>query len=372
MSVKNNTTIKNVGAPYLERDATGIIKGVALVFMFVHHFFTIPSYYVDGIAYPYLEGFAVMFKEPFKICVAIFAFLTGYFYVFSEKRLRYSLRKSTDVWTSYFVFFLLLLIPAAALGCWDASVKNFVLEAFGIINPTMTFCWYIDFYILSLLLLPLFHMAAKKHIIIAALAGVALPIGVTAAMTGYVHIPNADIEKLVFNFLRWFPCIASGYIFARYELFERCFDVLFKRHIKYKWLRVLIYIILMLITFVGRKYLYNISFNVSIFTFNFSLDFLLAPLFIYGLLNIINAVKHKKLLAPLSIIGKYSMGMWFLHCIFFNTCKEYTQILLFFPRNPILVLIWGLAICLAVSAAVMIPVRWLLKQKNKLFAKQKS
>lgn len=352
---------------YIERNATNILKGVALIFMFIHHFFTFPEFYVDGISYPYLEGFARLFSEPFKICVSIFAFLTGYFYVFAKKKnLKYSLKKATDVWITYLAFFLLLLIPAVALGCWDGSVKNFLLEAVGLAKPNMIFCWYVDFYILAILFLPLYHLAAKKHLLTALLIGIAAPICVIAVITDRLHIPYENIEKLVFDFLTWFPCIASGYIFARFGLFEKWFDFLFKRNIKLKGLRIAIYLILMGIAFMGRYYLHEIRFNISIFTVTIPFDFLLAPVFIYGLLNLYYEFPWKKALLPVSVIGKYSLGMWFVHCVFFNICKDYTQPILYFPKNPLLVLLWGLLICLVLSFAVTKAVAPLLKLKNRL------
>ena len=64
----------------LSKRDSDIIKGMAIVLMFVHHFFCFPTWYVDGISYPKLTGFAEFFRFPTKICVSIFAFLTGYAY----------------------------------------------------------------------------------------------------------------------------------------------------------------------------------------------------------------------------------------------------------------------------------------------------
>lgn len=64
---------------YLDRPISDAIKGIALIFMFIHHFFTFPEWYVSGISYPELSLFARLFCWPLKICVSVFAFLTGYF-----------------------------------------------------------------------------------------------------------------------------------------------------------------------------------------------------------------------------------------------------------------------------------------------------
>ena len=355
---------------YIDRDATDIIKGVALIFMFIHHFFTIQSFYIESIHYDNLAGAAKLLSEPFKICVPIFAFLTGYFYAFAKKKsIGYSLKKSTDVWLTYFVFFLLLLIPAAVLGCWEASAKSFLLEAFGIHTSVMVFCWYVIFYIISMLLLPLYHLAAKRHILPAILLGLVLPMAVAVPVQEFVSIPADDIKGIINDFLKWFPCIAGGYIFGQYGLFDKVFVPLFSKGIGSRILRTTICLVLMIIAFMGRYYIPDIHFNISVLTISFGMDFIYAPMFIFGLVGIIYMIPRRKILLPLAVIGKYSLGMWFVHCIFFNVCKEYTQPILFFPKNPILVLLWGIVICLAVSAAVTEALRPLLKLKNKLLFK---
>ena len=78
-------------------------------------------------------------------------------------------------------------------------------------------------------------------------------------------------------------------------------------------------------------------------------------------------IKNIKLLLPLSIIGKYSLLMWFLHSVFFNVSKAYTQTILYYPHNPILVVLWGLIICLAVAFVISFPINWLNKAKNSVF-----
>ena len=81
---------------YIEKEATNYIKGIALILMFVHHFFTFPKRYINGISYPYLSKFATLMCAPLKICVPVFAFLTGYFYYFS-KRCNFALQASSPL-----------------------------------------------------------------------------------------------------------------------------------------------------------------------------------------------------------------------------------------------------------------------------------
>ena len=63
------------------------------------------------------------------------------------------------------------------------------------------------------------------------------------------------------------------------------------------------------------------------------------------------------------------MLMWFFHCLFFNCMKSYTQWLLYLPRNPILVLVWGLAMCWLLAYAVEPVRKFLIDLKHRLFCK---
>ena len=100
--------------------------------------------------------------------------------------------------------------------------------------------------------------------------------------------------------------------------------------------------------------------------FTSSYDFACAPLFVYGITELHRGISAKGVFRPLAIIGRYSLIMWFLHCVFFNTCRSFTQPILFFPRNPIAVLAWGLALCLAAAALLRFPTDAAVKLKNRL------
>lgn len=58
--------------------------------------------------------------------------------------------------------------------------------------------------------------------------------------------------------------------------------------------------------------------------------------------------------------------MWFVSCIFFNNSKQVFRPILYFPRNPVLVLLWGLILCMAVSVILNFVVSRLTDWKNKL------
>ena len=67
------------------------------------------------------------------------------------------------------------------------------------------------------------------------------------------------------------------------------------------------------------------------------------------------------------MIGKHSLLMWFIHSIFFNVSKEFTQPILYYPHNPVIVTIWGLIMCLLISILLSFPINYITKIKNKIF-----
>ena len=109
----------------------------------------------------------------------------------------------------------------------------------------------------------------------------------------------------------------------------------------------------------------------EIVPFTIRLDIIYAPLFIYCLVNLfdcIPAIMMMILLFPLEELGIVSMEIWFIHCIFFaEATKKVFMPILYWPGHPVLVTLWGLALCFAVAWILDWPIRFLIRQKNKLF-----
>ncbi len=334
---------------FIPRDATNIIKGVAIVLMFVHHFFTFPKWHVAGADFSGLYKLAPYLSEPLKICVAIFAFLTGYFYFFSKnKTLKYSIKKSTDVYLTFVIYYLLLLLPVFLFGI-NLTSKQIALGFLTLDPSVMVFGWYIAFYILSIFLLPLYDRLSKKASVAVFFITLLLPQITTFIcfnILGGKHQTLNDIN----NCFSWFPCVAGGYLVAKHNLFQQFSDLI---KTKNKLLRCLAALVAMALAATAR-----------LITRHF--DFASAALFIWAILEIYSCINRKKLLLPLSLLGKYSLQMWLLHSIFFNVCKPYTQSFLFFADRPALVTVWGLLLCFAAAFILDFPIKLLTRAKNKL------
>lgn len=353
---------------YLDRETSDALKGIALVFMFIHHFFTFPEWYVGGISYPYLELFARYLCWPLKICVAVFAFLTGYFFCFGKQQtFRYSLRKITDLLASYWVVYLPLLAVALALGCYQLTVSNVVLDLFGLQETVMIFGWYVYLYIFSMLMLPLMAKLKLDSLWKDLLVFLVVP---TAAFVWLMaKISNPMINKTLGDLRDWYPCFLSGFLCAKYALFEKLDATLEK--LSSKVLQVCLWLVMIGAACLGRSLLGRFTLGtISVVgqwtDLVYTMDIVYAPMFVYACAKLLQFFKGTILTKILGGLAKQSLLMWFIHCLFFNVCKEYTMPLLYFPKNPILVLIWGLAVCYGLARLIDLLVKPVLKLKNKL------
>lgn len=358
---------------YMDRPTTNAIRGIALIFMFIHHFFTIPDYYVSGISYPELEKFALYFSMPLKICVPVFAFMTGYFYYSAKERtFRYSLRKITDLLVPYWAVYLPFLCLAIALGCHKFNIVDVGMELFALRRSIMCFCWYVFFYYFSMLLLPLLTRFPGRSLLADAALLLLIPAILWITLSAFLNI--ALVQTVVAQMQTWFPCIAVGYLCAKYSVFTKI-DAYFSTF-NSKTGVLFGYLLMTALAFFGCKIcaavtLGSVNVRRGIYELQFSMEMIYGPMFVYGVAKLLQFIKGTLFFRLLGEIGKKSMLMWFIHCIFFNICKEKTQRILYFPKNPVLVVFFGLALCYGLTALIEPGVRFMLKKKNGLMDRKK-
>ena len=388
--------MEKTSSAYFGKDTTAVIKGVALVMMFYHHFFTFPDWWVEGVSYPLLAKLAPYFCAPLKICGCVFCFLTGYFYFFNQKRdYKYSFRKITDILIHYwFVFFIYAIIAVVAVS-YKYTLGNFVKEMFALtteglsLRPTMFFCWYVHFFITIMLILPLITKLLGKNIHLDLfISWIGFPLLVALVVRITDGLFNSLVIHEVLCDLVWFSSVLTGFIFARYGLFEKL-EAVNKKYIKSNAGNIVLWLLIAIIIPMGRYFAPNLMLSVGglnypnvvilsiddlpmigeTFSYAFPLDVIYTPLFIYSLVNLIKACKLTHLNKVLAVIGKYSLLMWFVHSIFFNNSKSVFQPILYWPKNPVLVLLWGLVLALGVSFVFDIVIKRIVDFKNRYLFK---
>ena len=96
------------------RRKTDLVKGFAILFMYIHHFYLDPSRYEGFPIYFFLgEEFVNKVAVFMKICVAMFMFLSGYgMYLSAQKKqgehalALYSIKRYIKLIFSFFFIFL--------------------------------------------------------------------------------------------------------------------------------------------------------------------------------------------------------------------------------------------------------------------------
>ena len=138
----------------------------------------------------------------------------------------------------------------------------------------MKFCWYVMFYVLSMLILPIYSKIAEKSYLLEIILGIFLPFLFVSLLFKF-HLDNL-------YGIQWFSTVAMGYIIGHHNLYIKVFDKLFRIGLN-KLLFVLVNIVLFIFSFMGTKIFYGFNFVID-----FNLNFFYAPFLIYSLVNIIS------------------------------------------------------------------------------------
>ena len=101
----------------MNKKTTQMIKCIAILIMIMYHFVVVPFSEL-----PYL---VTLFGDACKICVAIYAVLSGYGYFFArEKTVRYGLKKIWGLLHIYWLSLFKILIPSAMRGESDTTAVD--------------------------------------------------------------------------------------------------------------------------------------------------------------------------------------------------------------------------------------------------------
>ena len=342
--------------PYFSREMTDILKGIALLFMFAHHFWTFPDWWT-GRGVPVFEEIAFYFRNPLKLCVPIFCFITGYTYFFHRTRtFRYSAKKIVNFLILYWISFILLAAFTYCFTDYRYSPLVFIKELLAFERPTMTFCWYVNFYCAFMLILPILsRILARSWLADLLLIFIILPVlfGAAAAL-----VPVKEVSELLGNLKTWFPCVLAGYFTASWKLFEKT-DGVFSR-IKNKGIKILLCLGVFLLIPMMRNVPFILYMNALELSgeriklhLTMNSDSVIVFFFIYAVLYLFREIKFPAAVTlVLRKIGQRSMLMWFVSCIFYDKCNTLTQKVLYFTGNPLTVLATGTVICY--GAAVLI------------------
>lgn len=264
-----------------------LVRGVAIILMVAGH--TMPGRII---------GFAV----------PLFSFLVGYGYAFSHNR--GPSHSASRIWHLLSYFWLILFgicLPAALLTYpGQIQVREVVANMFGLIGRFNFFCWYIYFYIAAMLIMPLASRITDRWGLAGTLAMMAC-FGILAYLLG----PLSKSETLpatihwytaAYRISRYMPIVLWAYWLAKANVFSR---IKLPRHP--------VVVIGAIVLFIGIYLLRGISGRI----FQFA-DFAWAALAAMAIALPFNLYKLSIIRNILTQLGMKSMGIWFLHALFFT------------------------------------------------------
>lgn len=331
---------------------TLIAKGVAVILMYLHHLFYFDYRITGGNYYDsfgYLWGAkAEFFVGSFgKLCVSIFIFLSGYAtyktFIYKNRNSDFVNKKILKFYKIYLIVFAIFVPMGILLGKIKFSVYEFINNIILLKSSYNWEWWFARPFIILMFFFPLiirfFNDNKEKKqgekISIDIMKVIFLAVIITTILPQILELPFFDAFRgteyysVLNETLGVLPSFMSGYIFAKYKLFER-YNSLLKN-------KIIRFIISALI--VAGIFEFRCKTGV-----NMDYDYIYAPIFIISCTNIINEIKYIK--SIFISIGKLSAYMWLMHSFF---CYYYFQSFIYMSHNPVIIICTLLVITYIVS-----------------------
>lgn len=311
----------------MDKKTSQRIKGVAVCMMVLHHFLI---YNIADLSKVYIE-----LGWIFKICVGIYAVLTGYGYFFAkDKSVKYGLKKIWCLLETYWISLFALFLPIAIRGGYQLTGRKLFINLFGLLPNVNWFAWYVFFYVFCMLVLPFVHKILKFKPSVNFGIALVVPYIIEVILHSVPNYENITAIHDLFSCFLYFPCVLVGYLIAKYRLIERLNEMFSPGF--------MISLVGTIIILMARYFVDSIL--------GFLLDVFYAPMVIYFLYNIFSVVgKNKVKIVELvfSVLGKYSTGIWFFHAVFFSEyLRDVFQPLLTVIKTPVLMYLWCIVLSL--------------------------
>jgi surface polysaccharide O-acyltransferase-like enzyme len=338
-----------------------IIKGVAILFMLLLHLFCRKD--VNGLyeTFPMVNGVPIVYYIGLfgDACVPMFCFASGYgLFVsllnekesFLKKNLKRILKLLVNYWT-VLIFFVIVGTLVGKNGIIPGSHIKFILNFFVISHSYNGAWWFVQTYIILVILAPYLFKVVKKYnsAILLIVSGLIYFIAYIqrinhvidfGKVTAIITLANAIVLVGTSQF-----SFVVGAIFAK----EKIFSKISNRLINISQKNLLCYIGIFLLVIVHSLYE----------------SMIIAP--ITGILficffNLIN--KSDSLLKILDYISTHSTNLWLTHMFFYMTIFPG---LTFAPRYPILIFCWLIILCLFSSYMINLiykPIIQIIEKKS--------
>lgn len=269
------------------------IRGTAILLMVANH------------AFP---GKIIGFAVP------LFSFLVGYGYNFARQRdMRHSVKRVWHLLSHFWFLLFLVCIPSALIsGHTDLKWQEVAFNMFGLSGKYNFFCWYIYFYLVAMAFMPALSQVIDRHgfkgfALLSALCGSGAVI-LWYTLGPKFSTPWAHVGEIAYRCLRYMPIVLCGYYLAR----TASSGVMARINLtapaakRRGWMALTALAILPAIYWSrGLPY-------AQVF------DFMWAALACGCIARIFHTWKLAWIRKAIECLGIESMGIWFLHALFFT------------------------------------------------------
>lgn len=317
------------------KDKTGIIKGVAIIFMIVLHVFGGSGWYEECYDLPVNHNAWLMnFMQSFQICVGIFVFMIGYGYAFSKsKDFTYSVKHIKQLLMVFWCVILLLALPVSYN---SIEGKSLIYNLLGIEETISWVSWFIFLYIWAMIIMPFIcRLIDCKSYLWSGLCAIA---SWGAMVVVHYFVPNFsqyDLWRVLFVCLGWTPTIILGYLFAKEKLFQR---IQLSNH----WMVTAFAVIMIVVVLFAKSIFHGISI--------LNADIVYATVIITCILVIFSQSKLPWFSKILIELGNKSVYMWFIHALFFTAAtRPAYQHFVMISDNLCIVCLWTIVLSYLLS-----------------------
>lgn len=320
-----------------------IIKGIAILIMVFHHLFGNQEWILEGnefISIPLGEYSLEYYVGVFgKICISIYAFLSGYGLYASYQRKKQNLgmvlKRAFSVLLNWWLIVVLCFLPLALMCKQQMDAKVLLGNLLLVNNTWCPFSDYLLFYVIAILTFPgVYWILNKVNKPLFFFLGMPL-VGMVLRKVVDLTIPQGVLYQLVYFYVLYLPFVVAGSCVYQSGAFLKIHRWLKEK----KWSKIGIKVILLLALIPIRWLSGN----------KLMLDSFFATVMVFLLVELIQGKEHNLCFRVLNFLGKHSTNIWFLHAVFFFSFAEHTQWILYFPRVPFLITVWCIVGCLPFS-----------------------
>lgn len=356
--MKNKTKLPDYVKTEFSLTDTNIVKGVAVCLLLFYHCFLDTAYapFKDSINFfPVSEPTANYIVSCLKLCVGMFAFLSGYGMFVSISKIDYTF-KNIRCWIAtrlakmmsgfYFVYWFVFIISMIVdrypitrywseatfgIGLKDMILDNLGLASLFQTNTLISTWWYMSMAIIFVLVFPIAFKFTQK-------------LKYTTAIIVLIVLPRIIGYQGSTSTMSFMLALVFGMMFADYNLFEKLGMLKVCKNQKVS--DIIVFVVMLAL--VVSVFYFNPKINWGVFC---EFDFDIAPV-IFICFTKLYVARIPKLRNALAYLGKHSMNIYYVHT--FYRCTYLSMAIYFFDYS---LAIWGLLMGISLLTSLLI--EWL-------------